>query len=212
MEMGGLMGFIYRAAEWIMRLAYVNFLWLLFTIMGLIVFGLFPSTVGVFTVARQWIKRDTEIPVWHTYWQAYKKEFVKANIVGYVFAVIGYIVYLDMKFFQLQGGMLFVILSYAFLIVFIIYMVMALFLFPVYVHYELKTLQYLKQTFFIVMLRPLDVLFAVAGFIAVYYLMLFVQVLMLFFGMSVMAVVLMWIAYRSFHKLEIKIEKQKAKD
>ena len=37
--MEGLIGGIYRYSEWIMRLAYINILWILFTLLGLVVFG-----------------------------------------------------------------------------------------------------------------------------------------------------------------------------
>lgn len=36
MELNGLMGVLYRFAEWIMRLAYANLLWILFTLTGLV--------------------------------------------------------------------------------------------------------------------------------------------------------------------------------
>src|SRR5699024_2837927 len=114
---------------------------------------------------------------WKTFWNAYRSEFIKANIVGYVFVIIGWIMYVDLKFFQNNPGIPFLILSYLFTAAFIIYLVMWLFLFPVFVHYNLKTLQYVKQTFVIVMARPMDAIMSVAGFIIVYYLMLYVPVL-----------------------------------
>lgn len=207
------MGFLYRIAEWIMRLAYVNLLWILFTVMGLIVAGVFPATAGLYTVTRQWLIKDTDtVPVWKTFWGAYRSEFIKANILGYVFLLIGWIIFVDLKFFQSQGGIIFLFLSYAFLIVLIVYMVMWLFLFPVLVHYQLKTFQYLKQTFFIIMLRPLDAIMSVAGFVAVYYLMLYVPVLIIFFGVSTLAFVTMWVGIHAFNKLQLKIEARKQKE
>lgn len=195
-----------------MLLAYVNLLWFFFSIVGLVVFGVFPSTAGLFAVIRKWLNRGTDTPVWRTFWQTYRKEFLKANVVGYLFVLIGWLLFIDLKFFQQQGSAFGVILSYVFVIAFIIYMVMGLFLFPVFVHYELKVLQYIKQTFLIVMLRPLEVIIAVAGSIGVYYLMIYVPGLIPFFSISSLAYVTMWSAYRAFEKISLKFNARQGTD
>ncbi|TCP23530.1 putative membrane protein YesL [Scopulibacillus darangshiensis] len=208
MEYKGWLGSFYRIAEWIMLLAYVNILWILFTAMGLIVMGVFPSTVGVYTVVRKWIIGDDDVPIWKTFWNAYRTEFVKANAAGYLFVLIGLIIFIDLRFFESLSGLISLILSYAFLVFFIFHLMMWLFFFPVFVHYDLTIPQYIKQIFLVVILRPLEAILAAAGGIAVYYLMLLVPGLIPFFAMSVMAFALMWIACRAFSKLKIKVEEQ----
>lgn len=195
-----------------MLLAYVNLLWFTFTIVGLVAFGIFPSTASLYTVVRKWMVQGTDTPVWKTFWGTYRKEFLKANLVGYLFLLIGWLLFIDLKFFQHQGNVFGLVISYVFVIAFIIYMVMALFLFPVFVHYDLKILKYLKQTFFIVMLRPLEVIFAVIGSIGVYYLMIYVPGLIPFFSMSLLAYVTMWSAYRAFEKISLKFNDRQGDD
>lgn len=202
----GWMGVLYRIAEYIMLLAYANLLWILFTLMGAIVFGAFPSTAALYTVMRKWIMKEEDVAVWKTFWNTFRAELFKANAAGYLFLVVGFIIYIDLKFFQSQGSLIALTLSYFFVILFILYLIMCLFFFPVFVHYELKTLQYLKQTFFIVMLRPLEAILAVAGSIAVYYVMLISPGLIPFFSMSLTAYIITWFASRAFTKLGIKAE------
>lgn len=63
----GTVGGIYHISNWIMRLAYVNFLWILFTLAGFIVFGFFPATIATFAVVRKWIFDTTDIPIFTTF-------------------------------------------------------------------------------------------------------------------------------------------------
>lgn len=56
-----------------MKLAYVNLLWLLFTVAGLAVFGFMPATVSLFTIVRKWQMKQAEVTVWNTFISIYKK-------------------------------------------------------------------------------------------------------------------------------------------
>lgn len=195
---------LYRVMDWIGRLIYINILWIFFTLIGLIVFGFFPATAGLFTVVRQWLLKKTDISIWQTFWTAYRESFVKANIIGFIFVIIGWILQIDLRFFQAQSdtNLTYLCLTYFSIGMFIIYMVVALFLFPTFVHYELKTVQYIKQAFFIVILRPMDASMAVAGFIIVYYVMTTMPVFIIFFGISSLAITTMWAANRAFTHLQ----------
>src|SRR5690625_1946818 len=98
----GPMGGFYTLANWIMRLAYVNILWIAFSLVGIIILGFFPATIGMFTVIRKWIQGDGDIPIFTTFWATYKKEFLKSNLLGLFLSLIGYILYIDFIFLR-QG-------------------------------------------------------------------------------------------------------------
>lgn len=208
MEQRGIIGWLYNLADFIMRLAYVNLLWILFTLMGVVVLGGFPSTVALYTVTRKWVLKKTDISVWKTFWGTFKREFGKANLVGYLFLIIGTILFADLKFFQSHHGSGFLLIYYVFLMLFIFYSIMGMFLFPVYVHFELKTLHYLKQTFFFILSRPIEALLAAAGCFAVYLLMIKSPGLILFFSMSLTAYILTWLAQRGFSKIGRLLEER----
>ncbi|KRG11791.1 hypothetical protein ACA29_14620 [Lederbergia galactosidilytica] len=44
----------YQFGETVLLLLYVNALWICFTLLGLIIFGLGPSTVAMYTIFRHW--------------------------------------------------------------------------------------------------------------------------------------------------------------
>ncbi len=70
----------YRICTWIMRMAYVNLLWVAFSLLGLGIFGFFPATAAMFVVIRKWLSSEQDIPVFKTFWNAFKTEFIKINI------------------------------------------------------------------------------------------------------------------------------------
>src|SRR5690625_2735954 len=145
--------FLYRAIDWMSRLIYLNLLWILFTLMGLGILGFFPATAGLYAVARDWIRKKEDRSIWQVFWTTYKTSFVKSNIIGFIVLIIGWILQIDLRFFQTQdNSILFVALSYFTIFLFVLYIVFVLFLFPVFVHYKLMTLQYLRQTILIVFL------------------------------------------------------------
>src|SRR5699024_12166732 len=78
--MDDLVGGYYRLCVWVTRFAYVNVLWILFTFLGLVFLGAMPSTVAMFAVIRKWVTGDKEVPIFKTFLESYRTEFVKANI------------------------------------------------------------------------------------------------------------------------------------
>lgn len=201
MKIKGLIPFINNIANWIIRLAYVNVLWLVFSALGLIIFGLFPSTIALFTVIRQWIKHGTHIPVWKTYKDTFKKDFMEANLIGYFYSIIGVVTFIDLRFFQTQSGLIYTTLSYTFIMISVVYVIIGLFLLPVYVHYDFKMLQYIKHTFFIVTSKPLIFLIILIVFTFVCVVMLFIPGLIVLFGISLPAFIIMWTSYNVFTKI-----------
>ena len=114
MEMEGLTGRFLRICEVISRLAYANLLWILFTVLGLGIFGFMPATVALFTVTRKWVMGDRDIPVFKTFWNTYRKEFFKSTLFGVVLFAIGYIIYIDLAFHQQVAYLHYCGLDYSF--------------------------------------------------------------------------------------------------
>ena len=75
----GVMAMMYGACEAIMKIAWLNGIWVLFTLGGGIVFGWAPSTAAMFTVVRKWLLGRPDAPLFKTFYQTYKKEFFKAK-------------------------------------------------------------------------------------------------------------------------------------
>jgi uncharacterized membrane protein YesL len=208
MRSGWLEGRIYGICEWITRLAYVNILWGLFTLVGAIFLGVAPATVALFTVVRKWLLfSDNDVPIFKTFFNTYKKEFLQANKMGLFIGLVSYILYIDFLYIANVREAFQLAFSVFLFVILVFYAITLLYIFPIYVHYELRFLQYIKYSFFIGMANPLMTLTMFLSIILLTVLFIYIPGLIPFFSVSLVSVVLMWCALRGFRKIE---EKQNA--
>lgn len=191
-----------RFTEWFSRLAYLNFLWIGFTIAGLVIFGFIPATVAMFAVLRKWQKGNLNEPVLQTFWSFYRKEFVKSNIVGIVLGIIGYILYLDVFILNLDESLPMQIVQLLLYILAFVYLLMMAFFFPVYVHFEMKWYQYLKMAALMVFAAPLQAILMLMIGYGIFFLMAKMPILMLFLLGSLIGYVWLLIALPTFNRFE----------
>ncbi|ADU94250.1 YesL family protein [Geobacillus sp. Y412MC52] len=209
MRTGLLDGKLYWACEWITRLAYINLLWLFFTVLGLVILGIAPATVALFTIVRKWLLfHDSDVPVLKTFVRTYKGEFWRANRIGLLLMAVAYIFYIDLLYIvhvPMEWRFPF---SVALLVILIFYAVTLLYVFPIYVHYELRFWQYIKYAFLIGMANPFMTLVMLISVGALFVLLMYIPGLIPFFSISSLALVVMSGALRVFRKTE---EKQAAR-
>lgn len=196
-------GKLYEFSTWVYRLAYLNILWLLFSILGLGIFGIVPATVASFAVSREWIKNKNENNIFFLFWKVYKKELIKSNLLGLTLFFIGFALYLNFEFSMMQTNIfIFGIIRVFFLISFFVYFLTLVFVFPSYVHFELKVFQLLKHSFFIAVARPLETMIILLLFSVIYFTLLLIPGLIPFFGISLFAFLAMTVSLNAFSKLE----------
>lgn len=199
--------YFYRGSEWIWRLCYINLLWLGTTFIGLIFFGIIPATVAMFTIFRKWFMGETDIPIFRTFVSSLKKDFIKVNIIAVLFAVLGYILYFNYHYLGFIEGTQHTVLALGWYVGVFFYSITLVFVFPVYVHFEMKLLQYIKTAFIIGIVNPLAVISLVIGLGLAFYLFYLLPGLIPFFGSSIVGFLIMWAAYLSFERIERKREK-----
>ena len=193
----------FAATEWITKFAYINLLWIGFSLAGLIILGFFPATIAMFTIIRKWLKGETEIPIFRTFWTTWKSEFFRSNGLGLlVAAVVGLIVF-NLVFVELGNGLISVIQIPIYLFMFAAIMTI-LYLFPVYVHFELKWFQIVKISFLMMLISPIENIVMIAGIVAVLFVVKFIPALGFFFGGSLIAAIIMSAAYLVFGKMDRK--------
>ncbi|WP_163536527.1 YesL family protein [Gracilibacillus sp. YIM 98692] len=193
-----------KALEWITKVAYLNIIWIAFSVVGLVAFGLFPATAACFTVTRKWITGYTDIPVFKTFWKAYRESYKGANILGYIILAFGYILYLDFLFLTVNNNESTLLLTIPFLFISILYILTVLYIFPVYVYYDMKISKVLKSAVFIMLLNPLSTLVMVMGLFGIMFVLWQFQGIFIFFSMSIISIALMMPAYRAFQKIQEK--------
>jgi len=197
---------------WIIRLIYLNVLWILFTIIGFVIFGLFPATTGLFTVIRKWLMKESGFTITHTFWKAYKEEFKRANLAGLIFFIIGLIAYVDLQFIQLHHGFPYNFLFYTLIFIIVSFIVTVFFFFPVFVYFDLKLLKNIKQSFLIGITNPLSLLIMIAGLILIWFAIRILPGILPFFSVNLLGFIFMWAALRAFRQVENKFLSEYSKD
>ena len=181
---------------------YVHILWTAFTVLGIGVFGIVPATAALTTVISKWFEDGYDIPIFQTFFATYKKQFLRLNALGIVLIAIGVFLYVDLNISKhmLQSAFVHFIL----LFIFFIYIVVSLYFFPVFSRYELKYLHYFKQSFFIAFARPFETIAMLLCVLLLYYVFVYLPVLTVFVGSSLVAFPITWFAHRAFMQLEEK--------
>lgn len=188
--------------NWLAKVMFLHLLWIGFTLLGLGVFGIFPATAALFTVIHKWFDDHYDIKIFRTFLATYKEQFLKANGLGIILAVVGIFLYWDIKISQhlIQSFYFHVFL----LGIFFIYVLVVLHFFTVLARYELKFFQYFKQTFLIAIARPFESIAMVVSLILLSYVFFYVPVLLFFAGVGMTACPLVWFTYRACILIEEK--------
>ncbi|MFB8735503.1 YesL family protein [Bacillus sp. SL00103] len=138
----GSMSRMRRMCEWVMRLAYTNLLWSLFTMLELGIFGLMPATTALFSVMRKWIQGHEQISVFRLFGRCTVRSLY-ALAIGVTLLVIGTIIYVDLAFIYPTSWFLYV-LRFAIYIFGFLFVVSLFYIFPPLAHYDWKKRLYLK--------------------------------------------------------------------
>jgi uncharacterized membrane protein YesL len=198
-------GKLYTYCDWIMKFGYINLLWWLFTVMGLFIFGISPATIALFTITRKWLRGETEIPIWSVFWRTYKSEFIRSNFIGLIYLLIGFLFYEDGRIMLKRPGSLNIFITLLLLVIAILFLISSMYLFPVYVHFQLKTVSYIKYSLMMGISQFPYTIIMIAAVWLNYMILKFLPGVFLFFGMSLLSFTLMWAGDKAFHKAQMKV-------
>ncbi|MGM0875785.1 MAG: YesL family protein [Bacillota bacterium] len=204
METHGFLGGVNSILEWISRLALLNLLWIFFSLVGFIIFGFFPATAAMFAVVRRWALVEMEFSVLSLFWKSYKKEFVKSNLLGAIITLIGIVLMIDFYFLQQASTNIQNLLYVPFLILSIIFLCLLFYVFPMYVHYDMKILQIMKNSFFMMIMRPFSTLMILVSSGGLIFLLSYAPPLLLICSGNVLALVMTKPAINAFNTISQK--------
>lgn len=203
MNLGAFSGVIYSFCTWFYRLAFINILWLVFTAIGLVLFGFFPATIAMLATLRQYIKNN-DVPVFTTFWNCYKGEFIRGNKLGAIIVIVGFLLMFNINFLQSNQTNISQYLYIFFIIVSCFCILIACYLLASYVEFDQDLNTRIKNSILIAIYNPLANLFIIFGFAAVYYLITFISGISLFFSVSILGLVILSSANIAYRKIESK--------
>ncbi|WP_416147540.1 YesL family protein [Salipaludibacillus sp. HK11] len=193
-----------RILRWMMQLAAINLLWFFYSLLGLIIGGVFPATLAALGVSRKLIMGDRDIKIWKTFKQIYLKEFIVSNVMGWFLSIIGGLLYLNYRVIANSPGEIVFVIPFAFYLVLFFYIIIVLWSFPLLAHYQTSWFRHIRNAL-IIGLTKLHYTFA-SGFVVftVVYLSLDFPGFIPFFSISFVSLGCMWFSMKIFWELDHK--------
>ncbi|WP_096187623.1 YesL family protein [Evansella halocellulosilytica] len=205
MEYRGLFKYVYLTMEFITRIAYINLLWIGFSLLGLVVFGLGPASAAMFTVTRQWAIGNYDIPVFKTFFNAYKQNFFRATFLLVPLFIASNILYIDFMYLSMIDGMFYNFMLFIFINALIIFAIVSLYLFPVFVQYKYSIWQYYKYSAIIGFSMPLHTLGMIIAIFLMWRLVLIIPGILPILPIGLLAFVMMKLSHAAFVRIEKKM-------
>lgn len=187
-----------NGCQFIMKLTYLNLLWISFTLLGFVLVGIFPATVAVLSTIRKWSYQD-ENTIWKDFIDAYKREFLKSNLYGWVWLIIiaFFIIGLDLLSVSFHPYVYFSVVACI-----LILLIVSLYCPFLYIHYQLSFITYMKTAFVLTFLYPHFTILIVVSFLFCYLLFSVIPGLIPFFIISLPAWMAVSVSLFLFNKLE----------
>jgi uncharacterized membrane protein YesL len=200
--MKGVMGKLNVLCEWLVRLVLIQFYWVLFSLLGLVVFGLVPSTMAMFSVTRKLVIKNEDVPLFRTYKESFFSQFWKGNGAGAILLIVSAILYVDYRFFiehETMSAVAILILTISFFAGMIV-----CFLFPVYAHYDVGAWEGIKKSVFVCLSHFHYGLLAMVGVGLLVVLYVMFSGLLILIGGSTIAMFLTILGQKVFKNIEQK--------
>jgi uncharacterized membrane protein YesL len=194
---------LWTVFNWVVRLAYINVLWILFSIAGCIFLGIGPATVSVFFVIRKLLEDEYEFSIWKYFIETYKKEFWPANKLILVVFSICCIIYVDFIFLQMLPSSFFIdkVVFTGMIILSLLVIIWFSYLFAVYVHFELIFISNFKYAVMIAGIHPLQSILMLFGLFAFTILLFIIPAMSIFYVISVPILIIQLCTKQAFKKI-----------
>ncbi|GIN71399.1 hypothetical protein J14TS2_18740 [Bacillus sp. J14TS2] len=132
---------IYKSLEFIMTFFVLNLIWL---IMCLPIFTIFPATTAMFGVVREW-KRHGDTPVLATFFRILKENFIQSFIVGSLWTGAAILLLVDFMFTnQLTSDIKYLLFTFFFGLT-LFFILSTVVIFPVLAHYKVTAITAIKK-------------------------------------------------------------------
>lgn len=188
--------------EWVWRFMILNFLWVVFTVLGGVVLGIMPATTSVFYILRKWVQGDLDLHVFKTFKEIYKNEFVNTNKCGIVFFVLFAFLAFDLAVLYNIEAIYSTFLYMLVMAVLFFVSIAFMFFFPTYVHFKLSNKEYIKNSFILAVTSPFQTLLIFIGFFILFYSVQSNLGFAVFFFLVVPGYLVMHVMHKKFIKLQ----------
>lgn len=193
-KMSKFMNTLTTFGNWLYNLFLLQVLWVVYSLKGGLVLGIFPSLSGLVQVVYRWFNtKETDFKISQEYKKGFQTNFKQANQIGYALLIAALIFYIDLRVsnYFIQSILLHTFLLFLGLLI----LSMGLYTFTVLVRYDYKLKDIFKQSFFVALAVPVYTAAALISLLMVVELMRTYLFLFLFFGAPLIMIPIVWFTY-----------------
>ncbi|MEG0078443.1 YesL family protein [Enterococcus sp.] len=195
---------IYEVFNRIYYLMKLNGLWLLFTLLGGVVFGIIPATIALYACIRQQIRNESETHLFQMFKRYYVETFRRSMLFSVVFAAIA-LFFFGETVILVNVGTGNLLLEIAIKVTRLLIILGVAMFFPIFVHFDVKGIKTVVQPLLFLLICPLEVLYMGIIFVLVSLLFAISPLLILFIGIALPAYGMSLIMMKKFTRLEKNI-------
>lgn len=178
-------------------MAYLNLLWIVFTLLGGVIFGLGPATVAAHALARR-RERGELFPALREFWLVFRKEFVRGSLLVLPVALAAFVLVGNVLAFP---G----VLGTTSLVALVLLAGVGSYLVPLYVHYDLPLRAYLPKASMLALTRPASSVLLLLALTTIVYVTAAAPVLGLLLSFGAWIHLSTWLCLRFFAENEARL-------
>lgn len=148
---------LFGVLDIVVKLAYANLLWIGTTVLGLVVFGIWPATYALFATVDDLLLRREPV-TWHGFLAHARTRVVRANLAGWSLSGTGFVLGFYLLATSDHAGVLAPMLRGALLVVLLLYCCAVLYLMPALLRTNARSRRLAGLTMYLVLARPLHTL------------------------------------------------------
>ncbi|OJF94729.1 YesL family protein [Alkalibacterium sp. 20] len=202
----GSLDMIMKALDWLVTLAYLNLLWLGFSLLGLIVFGIGPATFAVHSIVKKKLKQGDLSHVFTKFKNEFKKYSKDGNIYFGLVTAASLFIYVDIRVIQAlpQNSFIQMAVLPALIILSALVLIVATFTIGIYLEFNHSLQKSIKDGFWLALISPVAALVMVHAFLVGFLIYAYVPALMLFYSLSFYAFITQWVMSKTFKRIKKK--------
>lgn len=169
-----------RVCNWLIDLVVLNLLWIIFTLVGGIIFGIAPASSATCSIIRNKINREEKMNVIRQFVKYYFSSFVEMNKV----MILLYMLIFISHFYCVMLIKFNPIFSYIFIVIFLWMLLSFCYFISLYSNYKMTIVKYIKTSVLIVFFKIRYTLLLLLSFGILALIYYEIPLLFIFFGAS----------------------------
>lgn len=187
------------------RMLLLNVMFILYTLIGGIILGIFPSLGALFATMRKIVDKTSNLSTWRYFNKYYFSNFWRLNGLGYIYIIpIG--VLIPILLLTVNSPSIVVNAIYIItLLILSFYLLSFPHFFTLYVHFDMPFKEYLYKPYFLTLLSVKQNIFLVIGYVTSALFFYYFPVFLYFIAWTVPVYWTMLILYRHYITLESNV-------